>query len=419
MIGRENSKEDSILTPEARNKDHKLGLIVAVAIIIFIVLALSFSDMGGGIQRQELKEVEDKYKITIADPSKNARAEDRWLVDAQSKIDKQDSKITDAIQENQRLKNEIEKLKEQKNLQEEKFRQFEYKIDSLIKNIEKIKTNKLVGNRNNNSNIINKTIENSINNGSNIRSDDLIETINFEDEYEESELNSFNINDGYIPQASYVSAKIISSVDAQVGVSTQSNPKPVLLRINGEAKSALFNDQKLSINIQGCLVTAGAIGELSSEKIYIKLSKMTCANSETEVTEVPIKGYVAAKGSSGVRGKVVMKEGELIKKSFLSGVFGGIGSALSQSLAPPLTFGGGTTTQSSISISDATKSGVGAGLGNASDRLSDYLIKRAEQYQPVISIPSGIDVELVFIEGFYLDGRKKNNLNESSNNKDK
>ena len=38
------------------------------------------------------------------------------------------------------------------------------------------------------------------------------------------------------------------------------------------------------------------------------------------------------------------------------------------------------------------------------DRLADYMIDRAEQYQPVISIPANIDVELVFIEGVALDG---------------
>ena len=155
------------------------------------------------------------------------------------------------------------------------------------------------------------------------------------------------------------------------------------------------------------------MGELSSEKVYIKLSKMTCATNDNEVTEVSVKGYVAALGSSGVRGRVIMREGALIRNSFLAGAFGGVGSAFSQSLAPPLTFGGGTTTQQSISAKDAGKRGLGTGLGNASDRLSEYLIKRAEQYQPVITIPSGIDVEVVFLEGLYLDGRTINPINNN------
>jgi conjugal transfer pilus assembly protein TraB len=57
------------------------------------------------------------------------------------------------------------------------------------------------------------------------------------------------------------------------------------------------------------------------------------------------------------------------------------------------------------SVQDIVGSGVGKGIESSSSRLSEYLIKRAEQYQPVISIAAGIDVELVFIDGVYLDGK--------------
>jgi hypothetical protein len=83
------------------------------------------------------------------------------------------------------------------------------------------------------------------------------------------------------------------------------------------------------------------------------------------------------------------------------------GLSICKNIAPPLTFGGGTTTQTAISAGDAAKRGIGGGLGTSGNQISSYLIKRAEQYQPVISIPSGIAVEVVFIDGFYLDGRSK------------
>ena len=34
--------------------------------------------------------------------------------------------------------------------------------------------------------------------------------------------------------------------------------------------------------------------------------------------------------------------------------------------------------------------------------VSKYLIERAEQYQPVIEMPTGVDVEIVFLEGVYV-----------------
>ena len=32
----------------------------------------------------------------------------------------------------------------------------------------------------------------------------------------------------------------------------------------------------------------------------------------------------------------------------------------------------------------------------------DRLIERAEQYQPVVEMPTGIDVEIVFLEGVFI-----------------
>ena len=86
----------------------------------------------------------------------------------------------------------------------------------------------------------------------------------------------------------------------------------------------------------------------------------------------------------------------------------GFGGRASQYFTAPAsaTMGGLTTTQRS-EAGDILGQGLGKGVGKASDRLSKYLIDRAEQYQPVVSISSGLEVELVFHKGVYIDGRKK------------
>ena len=51
------------------------------------------------------------------------------------------------------------------------------------------------------------------------------------------------------------------------------------------------------------------------------------------------------------------------------------------------------------------RGGVGGrqgGIGNAAGVLADYYVKRAEQYQPVIEMPTGIEVELVLLTGFQV-----------------
>ena len=48
--------------------------------------------------------------------------------------------------------------------------------------------------------------------------------------------------------------------------------------------------------------------------------------------------------------------------------------------------------------------GLGEGVATSGDMVSKYLIERAEQYQPVIEMPTGIDVEIVFLEGVFING---------------
>ncbi|MEL0254292.1 MAG: TrbI/VirB10 family protein, partial [Novosphingobium sp.] len=45
---------------------------------------------------------------------------------------------------------------------------------------------------------------------------------------------------------------------------------------------------------------------------------------------------------------------------------------------------------------------LGGGAAEAGKDVSKYLIERAEQYQPVIEMPTGVDVEIVFLEGVYV-----------------
>ena len=80
----------------------------------------------------------------------------------------------------------------------------------------------------------------------------------------------------YLPPNSIAVAKVIVGVDASASVQSQSDPLPVVLRITGPARSVYENGRLLTTNITGCLVNGAARGDLSSEKVYVKLQRMTC-----------------------------------------------------------------------------------------------------------------------------------------------
>ena len=221
----------------------------------------------------------------------------------------------------------------------------------------------------------------------------------------ETNLNSFSTNE-YLSAGSYVSAVVMSGVDASVGIKSQTNPRPVLFRIIDEAKNAWFKEDQKT-DLKGCVVTGAAEGDLSSERVFINLVRMSCSKAEGRVIETEVKGYVVSQGKVGIRGRVISREGDFITKSFLAGMVGSLGGGASQYFTTPASATVGGLLTQRPEAGDVLGQGLGKGVGNASERLSKYLIDRAEQYQPVISIPSGLEVELVFHKGVYIDGRKK------------
>lgn len=219
--------------------------------------------------------------------------------------------------------------------------------------------------------------------------------------------SDFDVNE-YLPAGSIASAKLLSSVDAGVGVTSQSEPRPVLLRVTSHAFSSA-NPEDLNLknktDIRGCTLTGEASGDLSSERGYIRLIKMTCNADDQKVMEADIYGYVSSFGKAGIRGRVIEKEGDLVAKSFMSGILANLGKSIEQRYQSDTSINGAVATVTR-STGDIAKSGMGSGFGSALDRLSDYYIKKMEQIEPVISIGQGLDVEVIFYKGSFIDGRK-------------
>lgn len=217
------------------------------------------------------------------------------------------------------------------------------------------------------------------------------------------EESSSNVRDlrSYIPAGSYASAVVISGVDASTGVVSRDNPVPVLVRVTGPAVTAAGGSGAgRRINITGCTVLGSAMGDLSSERVYVRLTTLTCIGKGNQVIETPVAGLLAGSGKAGVRGHVVSREGNLAGKAALAGALGGFADAVSSAASIAGSNDGAETVGSVLGGAGAGM--VGGAAGNAADRLAEYYIKRAEQYQPVVSLYAGTDVEVVFMEGVSL-----------------
>lgn len=378
--------------PEAIRKHQ-----ILVVCVVGIVLVGVFGVVMFMATEEEVVRVAKPNKIIISNIAKGAKAEDNWVAKGESQLQgidervRAEEKITEGIENKiAELFRQNERLIEELNAAKEENNNNKVLIDNLVSqvsaNYEKKSEGILI--TEGSTEVIRPLIQNKE-----------IDLIGGKDSG-----NTYNLQD-YLPPGSYARAVVTSGADVSVGISSQSNPIPTQLRVVGKARTAAVDGKAQEVDISGCTLTAAATGDLSSERGYMRLLKMTCGVEEGVVRVTSVEGYVAGMGQAGIRGKMISREGEFVKQSFLAGIVGGIGKGASQKLAGPLTFGGGFATTKDNNLKDILGSGIGKGVEDSSNNLSNYLIKRAEQYQPVISLPAGIEVEVVFSEGVFLDGR--------------
>ncbi|MCW1432142.1 TrbI/VirB10 family protein [Novosphingobium sp. JCM 18896] len=214
----------------------------------------------------------------------------------------------------------------------------------------------------------------------------------------------FTDSPNYLPPNSMAQAKVVVGVDAATNVRSQGDPLPVLLRITGPARSVFSDGKLLRTRVQGCMVNGAAYGDLSSEKVYVKLQRMTCPQPGGRYAVSEVKGFISFGGKVGLRGRVVSREGGLIGQAFLAGLAGGFGRGFTANTNS--IFQGANVSvdgkRDQLSTGDILKGGLGEGVSTAGDTVSNYLIERAEQYQPVIEMPTGANVEVVFLDGTFI-----------------
>lgn len=215
--------------------------------------------------------------------------------------------------------------------------------------------------------------------------------------------------DTYVPAGTFAEAIMLGAADASAGVNGSANPSPLLFRI--VAEGTLPNHQKS--HLKDCVVTAAVVGDISSERGQIRIERMSCTFPNGEIVEQQVQGTVfGMDAKNGVRGNPVWREGALLGRAAIAGTLSGIGSGIAQTYTTQSISPLGST--STVTNSDIFKYGAAQGASNAMSKLADYNIRRAEQYHPVIQLSAGQPVDVVFLSGFYLDGRKNDDVKKET-----
>lgn len=212
----------------------------------------------------------------------------------------------------------------------------------------------------------------------------------------------------YIPSNSFVKGVLIGSLSANTGGNANQDPTPVLIRITDMAQLP----NRFRSNLKSCMVGGSGWGDLSTERVKIRLTTLSCIMKSGKSLDMKVAGYVDGEDSkAGIRGMVVTHSGNIAAKAAMAGFLQGVGQVgqamgQTQQITP---LGGVTTT---VSPSQALYAGGGSGVAQVGSSLSTYYMNMLNQISPSIEVSAGRHITVIFTEGIEL----KLPINEVYNN---
>jgi conjugal transfer pilus assembly protein TraB len=231
-----------------------------------------------------------------------------------------------------------------------------------------------------------------------INSSQALHTVSFHYDLDKSQSGRYKKNENnYVPSGTFAKAVILGGADADASVNGERKNNGVMLfKI---VSDGVLPNNKHS-HLKGCFITASTYGDISSERAYVILDKISCAQTGRPMIDKSVTGWAFFAGKVGIKGKATMRDGKIVAWAGVSGALSGISQAAqaAQSIQNITPIGA-----TSILPSDRVLGFAGlGGASKAAAELSSYYIKRAEQYHPIIQVGAGNLVNIVFKDGFSL-----------------
>jgi conjugal transfer pilus assembly protein TraB len=195
-----------------------------------------------------------------------------------------------------------------------------------------------------------------------------------------------------IPSGSLITARLVTGLNAVVANTADSDKMFVVAKLT----DPILMPNRKRVSLRGCVIMGGAKGDLSTERVYINSTVISCISSDDVLYEGTVQSNaVGEDGVVGLRGRPVTKDGALILQSSAVGLLQGFAQAFSESSNRPQIVTGSEGDYQLPSLDYVAKSSAASGI----DKGLDQLLKRAngilDQIFPVLEIDAGRKVEFV------------------------
>jgi conjugal transfer pilus assembly protein TraB len=373
-------------TPESKKKIEKkkrlnLLLILLVGFISFLVL-LSFISSEDhsqtSLKDQSDNDVIDSHqKIELGTDATGA--DTKWRNFLEDSIETEGKTRSEQIE---LLQKTINQHKESRNEEVQgEFQELKDRLSYALSQIERLKVD--------NKNIQNEIVSLSAEDNDRILPAELGITAINSNHVTKAPMSSFN----YIPATSYVSGHLLGGIAVSTSVTSASEPIPVIIKLTSRGNLP----KAFAVDMKQCRLLASCYGDISSERAIIRAEELVCEDKSAGlITSTKVAGVVYGDdGANGIRGTVVSMSEKHLKNAVIGGVLSGFSGAAKGQDGLNISSLGALSTKKR-GLKDMAQDGLLGGTSSAAEKLADYHIKLAENISPVILVPGGTKVDIMF-----------------------
>jgi conjugal transfer pilus assembly protein TraB len=202
----------------------------------------------------------------------------------------------------------------------------------------------------------------------------------------------------FLPATSIITGVLINGLEAPTSLSSKAEPMPVTMRI----KKDIIMPNNYTMDLRDCNLMGSAVGDLASQRAYIRATSISCVNSKGKAFDVKLEAYAVSEndGKNGIRGTLISRNGNAIAGSAFAGGLSALAGSLSPSKVSSLNIDPNSQAQYQTPNFGALGALAGSGAATGGlNRLVDYYTSLAEQQWPIVEVSPGRAITFIVQTG--------------------
>ncbi|KTD54003.1 TraB/VirB10 family protein [Legionella quateirensis] len=203
----------------------------------------------------------------------------------------------------------------------------------------------------------------------------------------------------YVWAGTFVEGVLLTGVLGDAGINGSKNMGTALIRLT--SGGIMPNNQHS--HLEDCVALVSTYGDLSGSSVVMHLETLSCAGNNINFEQKAYGSVFDLDAMQDLRGTSILKTKPLLTYSAAAGMLAGFGDGLKNlNTAQTINPGAGTITTYG-QASTLAQSAAGGALSNPANRISDYVMRIADIYHPLVVARAGRRVSVLFTKGFWID----------------